>query len=379
MTELVTQKIEQGITIEEQIGQALKKMPYTEATIAKLKGEYMTLKTNGIDDKAAYEAVHAALMVMVKVRTSLEATRKILNEGAQVYVKAINADTKRLTILAEPVESYLFEQRDIVDKEKERIKAEKDAQEQAKLQGRVAKLLGFGMTFDGNIYRRGDIYIVALLLKSMSEESFETKLAEVEADYKAEQERKAEEERQAVIKAEEDRAKKEAEEKAELECREEADRLRKIEDDRLVAERERLDKIAAEQAEKEANIKAAQDKIDAEKKDIEDQKRKEEEEKKRQEELKEARHAAAAQAIVDEQRRVEREARDREEKDRLAAIEVEEKKAQMTDKEKLKALQLAIETFDVDGFGFKSKKAQGVARRVKECLVEACNCIREAL
>ena len=375
MTELTTQNT--GITIEEQIGQALKKMPYTEATIAKLKSEYMTLKTNGVDDKAAYEAVHAALMTMVKVRTSIELSRKALKADALTFGRAVDTEAERLTKLAKPTEQYLLEQRDIVDKEMDRIKAEKDAQEQARLQGRVAKLLSFGMSFDGNIYRRGDIYLVAILLKSMSEEAFEVKLAEVEADYTAEQERKAEEERQGAIKAEEERAKKEIEEKAEKERKAEEDRLRAEKDKELTVERERLEKIAKEQTEKAAEIKAAQDKIDAEKKSIEDQKRKEEEEKKRQEEIEKARLEAASQAIKDEQARVEREAKEKEEREKQEAIEAEEKKAQMSDKDKLKDLLIIIDDIPIPEF--KSKKAKATGIRVNSLLQEICKFIREGL
>ena len=364
MTELAKQDV--GITIEEQIGQALKKMPYTEATIAELKSKYMSLKTNGIEDKAAYEAVHAALMTMVKVRTSIETSRKLLKEDALTFGRAVDAEAKKLTGLAEPVESYLSEQRDNVDKEKERIRAEKDAQEQAILQGRVAKLLGFGMTFDGGIYQRRDIIIVALSLKRLSDEDFEIVLERVEEDYRAEQ---------AEI-AEEARIKKEEEERLAAE-RVEADRLRKEEDDRLAVERERLSKIAKEQADKETTIKAAQDKIDAEKKAIEDRKMEEEREKKRQEELGKARQEAAEQAKKDEQARVAREAREKEEKERLAVIEAEEKKAQMTDKEKLKELYDAVDIIYIPEF--KSKKAKAMALRVGHLLQEVCQIIEESL
>lgn len=364
MTELAKQNV--GITIEEQIGQALKKMPYTEATIAELKSKYMGLKTNGIDDKAAYEAVHAALMTMVKVRTSIETARKRLKEDALTFGRAVDTEAKKLTGLVEPIESYLSDQRDIVDKEKERIKAEKEAQEQALLQGRVAKLLGFGMTFDGNIYKRREIAIVFLNLKRLSDEDFGIVLKRVEEDYQAEQ---------AEI-AEESRLRKEEEARLAAE-RIEQDRLRAEENMRLTAERERLEKIAKGQADKEATIKAAQDKIDAEKKAIEDQKREEEREKIRKEELEKVRQEAAERAKKDEQARAEREAKEKEEKSRLDAIEAEEKKAQMTDKEKLKDLLASVQAINIPAF--KSKKAKVVAQRVEQCFIEACDYIREGM
>ena len=357
---------EAGITIEEQIGQALKKMPYTEATIAELKSKYMDLKTNGVNDKAAYNAVHAALMITVKVRTSIETSRKLLKEDALKFGRAVDIEAKKLTGLVEPLENYLYEQRDIVDKEKERIQAEKDAQEQATLQGRVAKLLGFDMLFDGNIYKRREIIIVALNLKRLSDEDFEIVLKRVEEDYLAEQ--------SEIV--EEARLKKEEENRLAAE-RIEQDRLRAEENMRLTAERERLEKIAEAQADKEAAIKAAQDKLDAEKKAIEDQKMEEEKEKRKQEELEKARQEAAEQAKKDEQARVERETKEKEEKERLAALEAEEKKAQMTDREKMKELYDAIDRLYIPEF--KSKKAKTMALRVGQLLQEVCEFIEDGL
>ena len=374
MTEVATQA---GITIEEQIEQALKRMPYTETVIAGLKTEYMGLRTNGIEDTAAYEAVHAALMTMVKVRTGIELTRKQLKADALKFGKAVDAEATRLAGLAAPVETYLYEQRDIVDKEKERIRTEKEEQEQTRLQGRVAKLLGFGMTFDGNIYRRSEMVIAAINLKRLSDEDFETVLKRVEEDYQAEQAEIAEEAR--LKKEDEDRI---AAEKAEAERLEgirkiEDDRLRKEEDDRLSAERERLKKIADEQAIEKALIKAKQEEVEAIQKAIEDKQRKDEEDKRRQEELEKARIEAAEQAKKDERARIERETKEKKEQEEREAIEAEEKKAQMTDKEKLKELLTAIELIDIPQF--KSKKAKVVADQVQGRLIASMDIIREAL
>ncbi len=366
-----------GISIDEQIGQALKKMPVSEVTIRALGEEYLPLKTNGIDDKESYQAVYAAHATMVKIRTSVESARKSLKADALKFGRAVDAEAERLTDLSVPIEEHLYKQRMLVDDEKARVKAEKDREEQERLQGRVAKLLGYGMTFDGNIYKRGEIIIIPTILKAMDDEKFTIELARVEADYKAEL---AQKEEAARLKEEEEArlaAEKIEADRIEAGRKAEEDRLRKIKDDELAVERERLDKIAKEQIEKESAIKAAQDKLDAEKEAIEDQKRKEAEEKRHQEEIAKAKAEAAEQARKDEQARVEREAKEKEERERLAAIEAEEKKAQMSDKEKLKELLANIEAINIPAF--KSKKAGEVSRKVGQCFIEACNYIREGM
>lgn len=377
MSELATQ--ETGVTIDEQIGQALKRMPVTDAMIKALGVKYLPLRTKGADDKEGYEAVHSALMAVVKVRTSIEASRKILKADALKFGRAVDGEAERLTNLVLPLEEHLGKERAKVDVELSRIKALKDAAEQERYQGRAFKLAQLGMSFDGNIYKRGDIVIPAIILKTMDDSKFAGELAKVKADYDLEQDRIAEEAR--LKKEEEDRlaAEKVEAEKKDQERRAEEDRLRKIEDARLAADRAEIEKIRKEQAAKEAVIKAAQDTLYADKRAIEDQRRKEEEAKRHAEEIAKAKVEAAAQAIKDEQRRTDIEAKEKIERDRLTAIEAEEKKAQMTDKEKLKALLVVIQGIDVTGFGFKSKKAILVKMKVETCLSDACGYIKEGI
>lgn len=364
MTELATQGA--GVTIDEQIGQALKRMPVTDAKIKALEKEYLPLKTHGVDDKESYNAVYAALSTVIKVRTSIEASRKILKADALKFGKAVDTEANRLTEMVLPIEDHLYKQRMAVDNEVARIKALKDAEEQERYQGRAFKLAQLGMSFDGNIYKRGDTVIVALNLKRLSDEDFAAVLKSVQEDYDKEQ---------AEI-AEEARLKKEEEDRLTAEKLEQ-DKLREEENKRLIAEKERLDAIRKEQADKEVVIKAAQDKIDADKKAIEDQKKKEEEEKRHAKEIAKAKLEAAEQARKDEQARVEKEAREKEERDRLAAIEAEEKKAQMSDKEKLRELFNAIDVLCVPEF--KSKKAKAAGIRVGILLKEICDFIEKAL
>lgn len=366
-----------GLATQDFINQELKKFPITDAAIDAMRQEYMGLTVASVEDKEGYKKVRESRIAVKGKRCAIESERKILISDALKFQQAINGEAKRITGLLEPIETYLEAEEDKYDKWVEEVKQAKEREEQERLQGRVAKLLGFGMTFDGNLYKRGDILIPAILLKSMDDLKYTELLAQVKTDYDSEQFRIAEEAR--IKKEEEDRiaAEKAEAERKEQERKAEEDRLRKIEDEKLAAERAEIERIKKEQAEKEAAIKAAQDKIDAEKKAIEDQKRKEDEDKRHAEEIEKAKQESAEQARKDEQARVEREVREKEERDRLAAIEAEEKKAQMTDKEKLKDLLAMIKQIDIPKF--KSKKAGEVGRKVGQCFIEACDYIREAL
>src|SRR3990167_10828921 len=88
-----------GVTIDEQITQALKKMPFTEIVIKNLAGKYLPLTVKGVDDKEGYSTVSRALSEMVKVRTSIEATRKVLKADSLKYGRAMDAEAARLTEL----------------------------------------------------------------------------------------------------------------------------------------------------------------------------------------------------------------------------------------------------------------------------------------
>lgn len=104
------------------------------------------------------------------------------------------------------------------------------------------------------------------------------------------------------------------------------------------ADQERID---VENRAIEDKQRAEQEKIEAEKKAIEDEKRKKEEEKQRAIEIKEA----AERAKIEAEERIRQEAEEKVEKERLAKLEAERQEMLQPDKEKLLFLAQAIDDF----------------------------------
>ena len=94
----------------------------TDAAIAELAEEYLTLQISGLDDTEGYAIVHRARMDVKGKRVAVEKVRKELKADALDYGRKVDAEAKRLTALLEPIETHLSEQERAIDDEKERIK-----------------------------------------------------------------------------------------------------------------------------------------------------------------------------------------------------------------------------------------------------------------
>ena len=116
-----------------------------EAEISKMASIYLELTIKDINDKEGFDSVHSARMVMVKHRTSIDKLRKSSNEDAQKFIKDNNANAKKLLDLMEPIETHLTTEEEKVTKEKERIKAEEEARNRAKIETRINDLLKYGV------------------------------------------------------------------------------------------------------------------------------------------------------------------------------------------------------------------------------------------
>ncbi len=101
-----------------------KPKPYLdfEQQIAVVKLEYMTLKVNGINDKAGLKTVHDARIKCRDIRTAIERTRVELNKDAIEYTRKVNAFAGTLTENISEAEIYLKKQEDAVEAEKTKAK-----------------------------------------------------------------------------------------------------------------------------------------------------------------------------------------------------------------------------------------------------------------
>ena len=328
------------------IDKELTKYNITDAAIATLKQNYMQLMVKGIEDKDGFKKVHEARMDIVKRRTSVEKTRKDLKADSLEYGRRVDAEAKRITGLLQPIEDHLAEQEKIVTDELARIKAQKEAEEAARIRARVNRLFEFGARFDGENYTAYGLVIPATILKAATDEQFASFVKQIEdvkqaeedeARRKAEEEARIKAEEEAKRKAEEERlAKIAAEQEAERQRLEEAARIQKAEEERLQKQREEFERKAREEQEKiEAEKRRIADEEAARQQAIKDEQRRQEEEKIRQAELKKAQEDAAEKARIEAEEKARREAAEKAEAERKAKEEVERREALRPDKEKL--------------------------------------------
>jgi membrane protein involved in colicin uptake len=276
-----------------------------EAEISKMASIYLNLTIEGLDDKEGFESVHSARMVMVKHRTGVDKMRKKANEEAQLFIKNNNTNAKKLLDLMEPIETHLTTEEEKVTKEKERIKAEEEARNRAKIESRINGLLKYGVVKP------------FMEVATMGDGEYDALLFSAKTTYEIEQKRIADEKAQA----EADRL---ALQKI---CDEENARL-EVQRKEQEAERLRLDNIRKEQEE-------ATRKIEAEKKALEDEKRKEQERKDRETFEKQAAENARIKAEKEAIEKAEREAREKKEREEAEAAEKARREELKPDKVKL--------------------------------------------
>lgn len=303
----------------------MEKLEFKEEVIAELSQKYMAITVKGIDDKEGYEAAHTARMDIVHKRIDFAKRSKAFRDKLNEYPKMELKVEKRVLSLLEPIEDYLLSQEKIVDDEKARIKAEADRKEAARIQERVDKLYNMGLVSrNGNFYLSfsNEGYVPEAIIKTCSDDDFDKYVNDFQAKIDIENARIAKE--KADKKAEEDRLEKQRKDQ-------------EIEMKRLAA-------IADEQKQREAKLKEAQDKIDADKKRIEDEEKARLKKIADDKALEIAKKEAAEKAVreAEEKRLKEEKAKaDKIEKDRIAA---EKKAARAPDKEKLLKL---VEEFKI--------------------------------
>jgi len=93
------------MTDKKMIDTALAEYKITDAAIAKIKADYMSLVVKNPQDVEGYEQVHRARMDVKNRRVDIEKTRKKLKQDALDYGRAVDAEAKRITGLLEPVEN----------------------------------------------------------------------------------------------------------------------------------------------------------------------------------------------------------------------------------------------------------------------------------
>lgn len=341
------------VTVQEQ---ALLKVNVTETVLAQLEKEYTGLTIAGIDDKDGFLKVKAARKKCKDLRILADKICKDGRENAVKEQKLWLKEAARVIGRIEAVEKPLKAEEDRITDELEAIKTAKKEAESRMIADRILSFseVGAVLSYDD--------------AKDMSTSEYKDTLEGITAEYNAKKE--AERIEAERVEAELVEARRIAEETAAREAaeREEADRLLKIEQDKI---REQQAEISRQFAE----LKAAQDAVNAAKEAEEREKQKAIEIAAAVEKTKrEAEEAAKRKAEEDEAARLEAIAkaeRERIEADRLAEI----KKAQAPDKEKLLVLLTEIESI----FFPEMATAAGIviAGDVANLLLKAASHIKE--
>jgi len=239
----------------------------TDAAIHQMESQYMGYTIAGIDDKAGFDMVHEARMVVKGKRIEVEKRRKELKADALAWGRKVDSEAKKIFAKLQPIEDHLQSEEQRVLDEKQRIKEEEERREKERIQARIDELL------------RHECSVPFFEVAAMTDEEYEKVLFNAKETYKVQQAIRADEERQRQEKEEADRKAREQEEK------------------RLAQERLRLKQIREEQEAEAAKIKAEQQRIAEERRSIEEEKR-----------LEEAKKAAAETALREAERKKEIEA-----------------------------------------------------------------------
>lgn len=255
----------------------LEKFNITDHVISAMKDRYMPLSIKGIEDKAGYLMVKEARLTIKSKRVEVEKIRKELKEDALRYGRIVDAEAKRITALLEPIEHHLSEEQSRIDNEKENIRLEKERKKRELFQNRI------------DSFRKYDFIPTDLLaLEQMTEEEFEKHLDQAKILFEEKQKRLAE------IEAE-----------------------KKAQEEKIRVENERLANVAAEQRAAQEKIEADRKAIEDEKSAIENKKIREEEEKKRQLEIEKHRAEAAEKQRLEVEEKHNREAAEKIEREKL--------------------------------------------------------------
>lgn len=292
--------------------------------LTELKSESNGLKIESIEDRATIAQVSTIRKKLKSARVEITKEGKAMRDPLTLVSRMISEKEKELIDIIEPTERELQAQEKWVEDEKDRIRQEEIRVENERIQKRIDALALYGFQID-----YADI-------KQMGEETFSRYLEAAKAQYEKEQAEKAEAERLRIEQEQKEQLEREAEQK------------------RIAAEREELERLRKESAEREAKLRADQERIEAERRHIEEEKNRIAREK----ELAEARAKAAEEARIRAIEEARIEAERKKEAEQKAKEAAERKAARQPDKVKLKAYIDAIKA--VPAPEMKTTEGKGV-------------------
>ena len=209
----------------------------TDAKLAEYRERFSRLSAQ---TKDGYEDVRKAIAVCRTTRTAIDKKRKELNEGAQVYIRTVNGEAKRLTEAIEAIEEPLKTEKQSADDERERLKAEAEAAKAKKVHDRISMFI-----------EQAGVPCTPLQAKVWTDADFESALAIAKDAYQArlKAEQEAEAERKRIEAQQQEEIRKQHEEIAKQ--RAELDRIRAEQEAARLKHEAELQRVCDEQAEKD--------------------------------------------------------------------------------------------------------------------------------
>jgi hypothetical protein len=140
--------------VDAAIDHAVSEIAKTDMAIAQVRDEYMSLTVTGPQDQDGYKSAEVALKKVVRMRTSVEKTRKELKADSVRYGKAVDAEARRISELIEPIEEHLKKQCDIVRLEEARQQVAAENARRDEVSGWVRELSELGYPVDFPVLQR---------------------------------------------------------------------------------------------------------------------------------------------------------------------------------------------------------------------------------
>ena len=134
--------------VDAAIVHAVAEIAKTDAAIEQIREEYLQLVVAGPQDQAGFKSAETALKKVVRIRTTVEKTRKALKADSVRYGKAVDSEAKRVREAIEPIEEHLKTQCDIVRLEEARQKVAAENARRDEVNGWVAELSELGWPVD---------------------------------------------------------------------------------------------------------------------------------------------------------------------------------------------------------------------------------------
>jgi hypothetical protein len=126
--------------VDAAIDHAVSEIAKTDAAIEQVREDYLALVVTSPQDQSGYQSAETALKKMVRIRTSVEKTRKALKADSVRYGKAVDGEAKRIREAIEPIEEHLKTQCDIVRLEEARQKVAAENARRDEVNGWVEQL-----------------------------------------------------------------------------------------------------------------------------------------------------------------------------------------------------------------------------------------------